>query len=103
MEQANEAATLKDRLDEYRHDAEKLKKAENVIEKYRKKLEDGADLRRILKVNELNILRAILYIHIDHGFMFNEYVRMQNKKIVPLLNVIEQLRKSTIKYLNLNH
>ncbi|CAG8466935.1 14312_t:CDS:10 [Ambispora leptoticha] len=46
---ADETARLKDQLDEYRHAAEKLKKTENVIEKYKKKLEDGADLRRKLK------------------------------------------------------
>jgi protein HOOK3 len=36
-------------LDEYRHTAEKLQKAENVIEKYKKKLEESAELRRELK------------------------------------------------------
>lgn len=33
-------------MDEYRHTAEKLQKAENVIEKYKKKLEESADLRK---------------------------------------------------------
>lgn len=41
---------LKDQLDEYRHTAEKLQKAENVIEKYKKKLEETADLKRQVKV-----------------------------------------------------
>jgi protein HOOK3 len=39
-------------LDEHRHTAEKLQKAENVIEKYKKKLEETADLRRQLKAME---------------------------------------------------
>lgn len=37
-------------MDEYRHAAEKAKKTENVIEKYKKKLEESADLRRNIKV-----------------------------------------------------
>jgi protein HOOK3 len=61
---AAEAVKLKDQLDEwvarwclgcegaeirYRHVADKLQKSENVIEKYKKKLEDSAGLRRELK------------------------------------------------------
>ncbi|CAG8608544.1 1048_t:CDS:10 [Acaulospora morrowiae] len=48
-EQADEAARLKDQLDEFRHATDKLRKTENVIEKYKKKLEEGADVRRSLK------------------------------------------------------
>ncbi|CAO3698520.1 hypothetical protein G6F70_003099 [Rhizopus microsporus] len=47
-----QAIKLKDQLDEYRHTAEKLQKAENVIEKYKKKLEETADLRRQVKLLE---------------------------------------------------
>ncbi|KAG9100611.1 hypothetical protein FS749_014201 [Ceratobasidium sp. UAMH 11750] len=46
---ADEAARLKDQVDEYRHAAEKLHKTENVMEKYKKKLEESADLRRHVK------------------------------------------------------
>ncbi|QRV74918.1 hypothetical protein RhiJN_02933 [Ceratobasidium sp. AG-Ba] len=46
---ADEAARLKDQVDEYRHAAEKLQKTENVMEKYKKKLEESADLRRHVK------------------------------------------------------
>ncbi|KAH7341569.1 HOOK protein-domain-containing protein [Rhizoctonia solani] len=46
---AEEAARLKDQVDEYRHAAEKLHKTENVMEKYKKKLEESADLRRTVK------------------------------------------------------
>jgi protein HOOK3 len=35
----------------YRHAADKLQKSENVIEKYKKKLEDSAGLRRELRVS----------------------------------------------------
>ncbi|KAG0228858.1 hypothetical protein BGW41_003253 [Actinomortierella wolfii] len=47
---AEEAARLKDKLDEYKHTIEKLQKTENVIEKYKKKLEESADLRRQMKL-----------------------------------------------------
>lgn len=46
---ADEAVRLKDQVDEYRHAAEKLHKTENVMEKYKKKLEESADLRRHVK------------------------------------------------------
>ncbi|TFY75638.1 hypothetical protein EWM64_g8376 [Hericium alpestre] len=48
---ADEAARLKDQLDEYRHAADRLAKTENVMEKYKKKLQEGADLRQHVKVN----------------------------------------------------
>ncbi|CAI2173793.1 3017_t:CDS:10, partial [Funneliformis geosporum] len=51
-EQANEAARLKDQVDEYRHAADELRRKENVIEKYKKKLEEAVDLRRNLKTLE---------------------------------------------------
>lgn len=34
----------------YRHAADKLQKTENVMEKYKKKLQEGADLRSHVKV-----------------------------------------------------
>ncbi|KAG0056144.1 hypothetical protein BGZ83_006239 [Gryganskiella cystojenkinii] len=49
---AEDAVRLKDKLDEYKHAIEKLQKTENVIEKYKKKLEEGADLRRQMKIIE---------------------------------------------------
>src|SRR5882757_7264088 len=64
---SDEAARLKDQLDEYasyldrsrrvliihrhRHTADKLQKTENVMEKYKKKLQEGADLRQRVKVH----------------------------------------------------
>lgn len=39
-------------MDEHRHTAEDLQKAENVIEKYKKKLEETADLRKQVKALE---------------------------------------------------
>lgn len=41
---------LKDQVDEYRHAAEKLNKTENVMEKYKKKLEESAEMRKKVKV-----------------------------------------------------
>ncbi|KAJ7771830.1 HOOK protein-domain-containing protein [Mycena metata] len=50
--QADEAVRLKDQVDEYRHAADKLQKTENVMEKYKKKLQEGADLRQNVKALE---------------------------------------------------
>lgn len=67
---ADLAARLKDQVDEYvavisrgvtglarpfryRHAADKLQKTENVMEKYKKKLQEGADLRQHVKVSSL--------------------------------------------------
>ena len=66
---ADLAAHLKDQVDEYvtptcrrvtglkpsryRHAADKLQKTENVMEKYKKKLQEGADLRQHVKVSSL--------------------------------------------------
>ncbi|KAJ7074380.1 HOOK protein-domain-containing protein [Mycena amicta] len=49
QDQADEAVRLKDKLDEYRHAADKLQKTENVMEKYKKKLQESADLRQTVK------------------------------------------------------
>jgi protein HOOK3 len=49
---ATQADKLKDEVDEYRHAAEKLRKAEASIEKLRKKLEDSAEVKRQIKVLE---------------------------------------------------
>ncbi|KAG9025244.1 hypothetical protein FRB95_010384 [Tulasnella sp. JGI-2019a] len=49
---AAEAVKLKDKVDEYRHAADKLAKTENVMGKYKKKLEESADLRRTVKALE---------------------------------------------------
>lgn len=49
---ADEGAKLKDQMEEYKHASDRLQKTENVIEKYKKKLEEGADVRRQLKIVE---------------------------------------------------
>lgn len=46
---AEEADRLKDEVDELRHAADRLVKSDAVIEKYKKKLEEAADVRRNLK------------------------------------------------------
>ena len=65
---ADETDRLKDQVDEcasvierekmvanaiqrYKHASDKLRKTENVMEKYKKKLQEGADLRLQLKVS----------------------------------------------------
>lgn len=65
---AEQVQYLNDQLEEYKHTEEKLHKMENAIEKYKKRLEDGADLRRQIKVNaSLSISVAYLQTHI--GFL----------------------------------
>lgn len=49
---ADDASKLKDQMEEYKHASERLQKTENVIEKYKKKLEESADVRRQLKLVE---------------------------------------------------
>ena len=79
---ADEAVRLKDQLDEYvsnvlndghglcccryRHAADKLQKTENVMEKYKKKLQEGADLRQHVRVRLL-LLPQILWSDIGAG------------------------------------
>ena len=88
---ADLAARLKDQVDEYvtvicheaiylthfryRHAADKLQKTENVMEKYKKKLQEGADLRQHVKVSSL-----VLRVHILSRVTFvdsHSNVRMQ--------------------------
>lgn len=45
-------------MDEYRHASERAKKQENVIEKYKKKLEEAAETKRMLKVG----VQTLIYI-----------------------------------------
>lgn len=52
QKKADEGVKLKDQMEEYRHASDRLQKSENVIEKYKKKLEEGADVRRQLKIVE---------------------------------------------------
>lgn len=51
---AEECVRLKDQMDEYRHATERARKAENALEKYKKKLEESADLRRTIKVSKVS-------------------------------------------------
>ncbi|KAL0578256.1 hypothetical protein V5O48_003751 [Marasmius crinis-equi] len=48
-EQADLAHKYKDQLDEQRHATEKLSKMENVMDKYKKKLQEGSELRQTVK------------------------------------------------------
>lgn len=52
QKKADEGVKLKDQMEEYKHASDRLQKSENVIEKYKKKLEEGADVRRQLKIVE---------------------------------------------------
>lgn len=50
MPLAESAVRLKDQMDEYRHAAERARKNESVLEKYKKKLEDMAGMHQTIKV-----------------------------------------------------
>ncbi|KAJ1933402.1 hypothetical protein FBU59_006040, partial [Linderina macrospora] len=54
----DEAVRLRDQLQEYKHAAERLAKSEHVIEKYKKKLEESADLRRQVRTLEEQYAKA---------------------------------------------
>jgi protein HOOK3 len=47
-----ENVKLKDQLEELKHASDKLQRTENVMEKYKKKLEEGSEVRRQLKILE---------------------------------------------------
>ncbi|EEB90756.1 hypothetical protein MPER_10995, partial [Moniliophthora perniciosa FA553] len=49
---AAEGQNWKDKYDEMRHAAEKAQKMENVMDKYKKKLQEGAELRQTVKALE---------------------------------------------------
>jgi len=38
-------------MDEYKHASEKAKKMENVLEKYKKKVEEAGEWKRVIKVS----------------------------------------------------
>jgi protein HOOK3 len=49
--QAEEAASLRDQLEEYKHVTERMHKMESTLEKYKRKMEETSDLKRQIKVN----------------------------------------------------
>lgn len=49
QKKAEEAVRLKDQLDELKHSADKVTRLESVVEKYKKKIEEAADIRRQVK------------------------------------------------------
>lgn len=50
-----------------RHAADKLQKTENVMEKYKKKLEESADLRRRIKVCHLGFTPPNVFLNLFIG------------------------------------
>lgn len=66
--QADEAASLRDQLEEYKHVMEKMQKMEITLEKYKRKVEETADLKRQIKV-KAQTDNPTTFIHIDHDSM----------------------------------
>ncbi|CAG8690009.1 13257_t:CDS:10 [Cetraspora pellucida] len=83
-EQADKASQLNDQLDEHRHTVDRLKKAENVIEKYRKKLDEGADLRRTLKALEQDNRQLVER---------NQIVEDEYRKVSAYKSLVENYKK----------
>ncbi|KAG1643051.1 hypothetical protein G6F44_004215 [Rhizopus delemar] len=50
--QAEEAASLRDQLEEYKHVTERMHKMESTLEKYKRKMEETSDLKRQIKALE---------------------------------------------------
>ncbi|KAJ3146694.1 hypothetical protein HDU86_008438 [Geranomyces michiganensis] len=68
-EKAEQVGRLQDSLDEFRHTADKLQKSEALIDKYKKRFEDVADLRRQLRAAEdLNAQHALRNAHLEEEF-----------------------------------
>jgi asparagine synthetase B (glutamine-hydrolysing) len=91
---------LKDRCDEriksfrYRHAADKLQKTENVMEKYKKKLQEGADLRSQLRVSNCSSLR---------GGVDSRPVSLLKSKMQTLWTKMLHWRRNIEKSLHLGH
>ncbi|CAG8501116.1 10465_t:CDS:10 [Racocetra fulgida] len=83
-EQADKASQLNDQLDEHRHTVDRLKKAENVIEKYRKKLDEAADLRRTLKALEQDNRQLVER---------NQVVEDEYRKVAAYKSLMENYKK----------
>ncbi|KAF9113589.1 hypothetical protein BGX27_001237 [Mortierella sp. AM989] len=84
---ADEAVRLKDKLDEYKHAIDKLQKTENVIEKYKKKLEEGADLRRQMKLVEDQNLELL-----DR----NREIEEEYRKVLAFKTLMESYKKQIL-------
>ncbi|KAJ3183360.1 hypothetical protein HDU87_006679 [Geranomyces variabilis] len=68
-EKAEQVTRLQDSLDEFRHTADKLQKSEALLEKYKKRFEDAADLRRQLRAAEdLNAQHALRNANLEEEF-----------------------------------
>lgn len=104
---ADLAARLKDQVDEYvtltfrgsiglmpfryRHAADKLQKTENVMEKYKKKLQEGADLRQQLKVSSFPSRPTLLSL--IHDFLEQSLERQNADLVDKNASLEEEYRK----------
>lgn len=80
--QADEASSLRDQLEEYRHTTEKMSRMENTLEKYKRKMEESSDLKRQIKVHKRIILHTFFF------FLLNLLCRRWKIKIQVCLNVV---------------
>ena len=81
---ADQADRLNDQVDEFKHASEKVRKLENVIEKYKKKLEDSAEARRMVKSLEeenLSLLEKHAALEDEHQKVVAYKPLVENYKV----------------------
>lgn len=65
---AEEAESLRDELEEYKHELERMNKLETLLEKYKRKVEDTTDLKRQIKViNAMQKIAPCMLTSFDPG------------------------------------
>ncbi|KAI9002670.1 HOOK protein-domain-containing protein [Gaertneriomyces semiglobifer] len=102
---AEEADRLKDTLDEFRNMADKLQKAEAIIEKYKRRFEEVGDLRRQLKVaEETSRHQTLRGVQIEEEFRKVAGVRSQVDALKEQISILEgrnsslQVENETLTY-----
>lgn len=85
-------------MDEYKHAAEKLQKTENVIEKYKKKLEESADLRRQIKVWWVALLLSIKQFTSLLSFVESQALEDQNVQLMERNQTIEEEYRKVLAF-----
>lgn len=79
---ANEARNLKDELDIHRQASEKAEKYEQMIEVYKKKLEEAAEFKRKIKsAEDRNVSQSSIQISLEEEHRKNSNLKIQNENL----------------------
>lgn len=90
---ANEARNLKDELDIHRQASEKAEKYEQMIEVYKKKLEEAADFKRKMRsAEDRTVSQSSLQISLEEECRKNASLKGQNEN---LKKQVQELHSST--------